>query len=77
MATEFTMPKLGHLMEEGTVASWKKAVGDVIDKGEIILEIETDKATVDVESNLAGTLVKIIAEEGQTVPVNEPLAIIE
>ena len=76
MATEFTMPKLGHLMEEGTVLSWRKMVGDTIKKGEILLEIEMDKATMEVESNLSGTMVEILVEEGQTVPVNAPLAII-
>ncbi len=77
MATEFTMPKLGHLMEEGTVVCWKKAVGDTIEKGETLLEVEMDKANVEVESNLTGTLAKILVEEGLTVPVNAPLAIIE
>ena len=74
---EFTMPKLGHLMEEGTVVSWKKAIGDKVEKGEIILEVEMDKATAEVESNLSGTLTKILVEQDKTVPVGEPLAIIE
>lgn len=74
---EFTMPKLGHLMEEGTVVSWKKAVGDPVVKGEILLDVEMDKATAEVESNLTGTLKKIMVQENQTVPVGEPLAIIE
>ena len=77
MATEFTMPKLGHLMEEGTVINWKKTVGESVEKGEIILEVEMDKATMEVESNLSGTLTKILVEEGQTAPVNAPLAMIE
>jgi pyruvate/2-oxoglutarate dehydrogenase complex dihydrolipoamide acyltransferase (E2) component len=74
---EFTMPKLGHLMEEGTVVSWKKTIGDKVEKGEIILEVEMDKATAEVESNLSGTLTKILVEQDKTVPVGEPLAIIE
>ena len=77
MATEFTMPKLGHLMEEGTVLSWKKAVGDIIEKGDILLEVETDKATMEVESNLTGTVKEILIQEERTVPVGTPLAIIE
>ena len=77
MATEFTMPKLGHLMEEGTVLSWKKAVGDIIETGDILLEVETDKATMEVESNLTGTVKEILIQEEQTVPVGTPLAIIE
>ena len=62
MAPEFTMPKLGHLMEEGTVLAWKKMVGDAVEKGEILLEIEMDKATMEVESNLSGTLQEILIE---------------
>ena len=77
MSTEFTMPKLGHLMEEGTVLSWKKAVGDTIEKGEIFLEVEMDKATMEVESNLTGTVKEILVQEEQTVPVGTPLAIVE
>ena len=77
MATEFTMPKLGHLMEEGTVINWKKTVGESVEKGEILLEVEMDKATMEVESNLSGLITKILVEEGQTVPVNAPLAMIE
>ena len=77
MATEFTMPKLGHLMEEGTVINWKKTVGESVEKGEILLEVEMDKATMEVESNLSGMITKILVEEGQTVPVNAPLAMIE
>ena len=76
MAPEFTMPKLGHLMEEGTVLAWKKMVGETVEKGEILLEIEMDKATMEVESNLSGTLQEILIEAGKTVPVGEPLAII-
>ena len=76
MAPEFTMPKLGHLMEEGTVLAWKKMVGDAVEKGEILLEIEMDKATMEVESNLSGTLQEILIEPGNTVPVGEQLAII-
>ena len=77
MATEFTMPKLGHLMEEGVILNWKRKVGETIEKGDILLEIEIDKGAMDVESNLSGTVKEILVEEGQTVPVNTPLAIID
>lgn len=76
MATEFVMPKLGHLMEEGTVQGWIKSIGDAVEKGDIILEVETDKATVEVESNVSGILQEILVEPGKTVPVGAPLAII-
>jgi len=77
MATEFTMPKLGHLMEEGVVLNWKRKVGETIEKGDTLLEIEIDKGAMDVESNLTGTVKEILVEEGQTVLVNTPLAIID
>ncbi|RKZ71465.1 MAG: biotin attachment protein [Gammaproteobacteria bacterium] len=77
MATEFTMPKLGHLMEEGTVVSWEKDIGETIEKGEILLEIEMDKATMEVESSVSGTVMEILVQEGEVVPVGAPLAIIE
>ena len=77
MATEFTMPKLGHLMEEGMVLSWKKGVGDKVEKNEILLDVETDKATVEVESNLTGTIKEILVKEEEVVPVGTVLALIE
>lgn len=77
MATELTMPMLGEIMEEGTVSSWKKQEGDAVEKGEIILEVETDKAVAEVESPVSGTLEKILVVEGVTVPVNTALAIID
>lgn len=76
MTTELTMPKLGEVMEEGLVLSWKKKVGDPVQQGEIILEIETDKAAADVESPVTGVLLKILVSENQKVPVNTPLAVI-
>ena len=77
MSTELTMPMLGEVMEEGVVLSWKKQEGEAVEKGEIILEIETDKAVAEVESPAAGILKKILVPEGETVPVNTPLAAIE
>jgi len=76
MAVEFTMPKLGHLMEEGTVVSWRKKVGDSVEEGEIILEVETEKAVLEVESNMSGVLLKILVEEEETVEVGTPLAVL-
>lgn len=68
---------LGEVMEEGRVVAWRKQVGDAITKGEILLEVETDKAVMEVESPATGVLVKILVEEDETVPVNTPLALIE
>ncbi len=77
MSTELTMPMLGEVMEEGVVLSWKVKEGDAVGKGQIILEIETDKAVAEVESPAAGTVKRILVPEGQAVPVNTPLAVIE
>jgi pyruvate dehydrogenase E2 component (dihydrolipoamide acetyltransferase) len=77
MTTQLTMPMLGEVMEEGTVVSWKKSEGQAVAKGEIVLEVETDKAVMGVESPVAGVLRRILVPEGKTVPVNTPLAEIE
>ena len=77
MATELAMPKLGEVMEEGTVASWKVREGQTVKEGEIVLVIEMDKATAEIESPAAGVVTKILVPEGQTVAVNTPVAVIE
>lgn len=64
-------------MEEGTVAKWLKSVGETVNQGESIAEIETAKATQALEAPVSGTLVKILMEEGQTAAVNSPIAVIE
>ncbi|NMH29673.1 pyruvate dehydrogenase complex dihydrolipoamide acetyltransferase [Flavobacterium silvaticum] len=76
MATVVTMPRLSDTMTEGTVATWLKKVGDKISEGDILAEIETDKATMEFESFNAGTLLHIGIEAGQTAPVDSLLAII-
>lgn len=73
---EVTMPRLSDTMEEGTIGRWLKQPGDHVDKGEVLLEIETDKATMELESYESGTLQKILVQEGQTVPIGEPIAVI-
>ena len=70
------MPRLSDTMEEGTVASWLKKVGDTVKEGDILAEIETDKATMEFESFNAGTLLHIGIEAGKTAPVDALLAII-
>ncbi|NDV16497.1 pyruvate dehydrogenase complex dihydrolipoamide acetyltransferase [Muricauda sp. TY007] len=71
-----TMPRLSDTMEEGTVASWLKSVGDEVEEGDILAEIETDKATMEFESFYSGTLLHIGIQEGEGAPVDSLLAII-
>jgi pyruvate dehydrogenase E2 component (dihydrolipoamide acetyltransferase) len=76
MAEIITMPKLGFDMAEGTLVRWVKAEGDAVAKGDVIAEIETDKATVEVESSHAGSMARHLADEGTALPVNAPIAVI-
>lgn len=69
MAFEIKMPQLGLTMEEGTVAQWLKQEGDTVKKGDVLLEITTDKLTSEIESEEDGVLIKIVAKEGEDVPV--------
>ncbi len=73
---EIVMPRLSDSMEEGTILTWLKKVGDEIAIGEEIVEIETDKANMAYESDVAGTLTEILAEEGATLPIGSPIAVI-
>jgi pyruvate dehydrogenase E2 component (dihydrolipoamide acetyltransferase) len=74
MATEVVMPQMGYDMTEGTVAKWIKSEGDAVTKGDVIAEIETDKATVEMETDTTGILRKILVKEGITVPVGRAIA---
>jgi pyruvate dehydrogenase E2 component (dihydrolipoamide acetyltransferase) len=76
MATVITMPRLSDTMTEGTVATWLKKVGDTIKEGDILAEIETDKATMEFESFNSGVLLHIGIPEGESAPVDSLLAII-
>lgn len=76
MAEVINMPRLSDTMEEGTVATWLKKVGDKVEEGDILAEIETDKATMEFESFNEGVLLHIGIEEGKTAPVDTLLAII-
>ncbi|SEM15215.1 pyruvate dehydrogenase E2 component (dihydrolipoamide acetyltransferase) [Maribacter orientalis] len=76
MAIVVNMPRLSDTMEEGTVAKWLKSVGDKVEEGDILAEIETDKATMEFESFNEGTLLYIGIEEGEAAPVDTLLAII-
>jgi len=76
MLQDILLPKLGQTMEQGTVEKWHKAEGDPVEKGEILYELTTDKATLEVESFASGVLKKIFVRDGETVAVNELIAII-
>jgi pyruvate dehydrogenase E2 component (dihydrolipoamide acetyltransferase) len=71
---EVTMPRLSDTMEEGTIASWLKKPGEQISKGDVLAQIETDKATMDLTAFEAGTLQEILAPEGTTVAIGKPVA---
>ena len=76
MAETINMPKLGFDMAEGTLVRWVKQVGENISKGDVLAEIETDKATVEVESSASGVVLQHIVDQGSVVPVNAPIAVI-
>ena len=71
MAGSIIMPKSGMAMEEGVIIQWLKKEGDRVEKGEPVLEVETDKSTMEVEADYEGVLLKIVRQEGETVPVTE------
>ena len=75
MAIDVTMPQMGADMTEGTLLKWLKQVGDDIARGDVLAEIETDKATVELEAFEAGTLLEHVVDE-ETVPVGEVIAIL-
>lgn len=76
MAETINMPKLGFDMAEGTLVRWVKKVGETVNKGEVLAEIETDKATVEVESPASGVVRKLLVDEGAVVPVSSPIAMV-
>ncbi len=76
MAETINMPKLGFDMAEGLLVRWVKQVGENINKGDVLAEIETDKATVEVESSASGVVLQLIVEQGTMVPVNAPIAVV-
>ncbi|HWC48941.1 MAG TPA: dihydrolipoamide acetyltransferase family protein [Solirubrobacterales bacterium] len=72
--SEVVMPRLSDSMEEGTILTWLKQVGDEVAVGDELVEIETDKANMAYESDTAGTLQEILAQEGETLPIGAPIA---
>jgi len=76
MSETISMPKLGFDMAEGLLVRWVKQVGETINKGDVLAEIETDKATVEVESSASGVVLQLIVDQGTMVPVNAPIAVV-
>jgi len=76
MADVIIMPKLGQATEESTIVKWHKREGDAVKKGDILFEMETDKAVLEAESFFEGTLLKVLVPEGVTIPVNAPVGYI-
>jgi pyruvate dehydrogenase E2 component (dihydrolipoamide acetyltransferase) len=76
MATFFPLPKLGMNQEEGEVVSWLVSEGDEVKEGQPIVEVETDKTTVELESTVSGVVARILHGEGDIVPINGVLAVI-
>ncbi|RMD47105.1 MAG: 2-oxo acid dehydrogenase subunit E2 [Aquificota bacterium] len=77
MEYEITMPRLTDTMETGKIVRWLKKVGDKVERNEPIVEVESDKAVMEVPSFQSGVLVKILAEEGDEIPVGKPIAVLE
>lgn len=76
MAETISMPKLGFDMSEGTLVRWVRVEGETVEKGQVLAEIETDKATVEVESTVSGVVYKHLVEAGTVVPVGTPIVMI-
>ena len=76
MSETISMPKLGFDMQEGVLVRWVKNEGENVNKGDVLAEIETDKATVEVESSASGVVRKLLVEAGAVVPVGDPIAVV-
>lgn len=77
MTTKVNLPKMGMGIEEATIVRWLKAVGEPVKDGEPIVEVETAKATQEVQALVDGTLVEILVAEGSTVAINTSIAVID
>jgi pyruvate/2-oxoglutarate dehydrogenase complex dihydrolipoamide acyltransferase (E2) component len=77
MPSPVHMPQLGESVAEGTIGRWLKSIGDRVEKDESLVEIITDKVNAEIPSALAGTVTDILAQEGETVPVGQPIAMID
>jgi pyruvate dehydrogenase E2 component (dihydrolipoamide acetyltransferase) len=76
VAEQIIMPKLGFDMAEGTLVDWRIKVGDAINKGDVVAEIETDKATIEIEATVGGTVLQFMAQPGDVVAVGAPIAMV-
>ena len=76
MSEELTMPRLSDTMEEGRIGRWLKREGDSFREGDIIAEIETDKATMEFQAYDDGTVLRIIVDDGETAALGAPIAIV-
>ena len=76
MSSQVTLPRLGQGMESGTIVRWLKAEGDTVEKGEVLYELDTEKATQEVEAEASGVLLKILAGEGEEIEVGKTIAVI-
>ena len=76
MAEQIILPRQGQSVETCLILNWKKKEGEEVSLGEVLVEVETDKAAFEIESTAAGTLLKILHQEGEDVPVLSPLAIV-
>ena len=74
MIREYLMPRLGHLQETGTVVEWRQKPGQVVRKGDILLVVETEKTSVEVEATFDGVFNRILVDIGIEVPVGTPIA---
>ena len=74
MATDVTMPRLSDSMEEGTILKWIVEEGGEVKRGEPLVEIETDKANMTYEADTSGTLIEVVADEGDTLAIGEVIA---
>src|SRR5579875_2991046 len=73
---EVTMPRLSDTMQEGTIARWLKKPGDRVERGDVLAEIETDKATMELQAYESGVLEKILIQEGESAPIGQVIALI-
>src|SRR5919204_4728101 len=76
MSSQVTLPRLGQGMESGTIVKWLKSEGDKIEKGEPLYELDTEKVTQEVEADVGGVVLKILAQEGQEIEVGKAVAVI-
>ena len=76
MSEEIVMPRLSDTMDRGTIAHWTKKAGDQVKRGDVLLEIETDKANMELESYSDGILARIMVDEGETAPVGTPIGLV-